>query len=300
MQPRFFILVDQCFDLIETLSEFLIRGLTQLAKEKPGSGLAVVEWFANWMLDNNPNQPKIMHNNQIQDNLENLAEIDVKSIINNENLQFYEKCAILLKKANVDWEGITNSTNTANEKQIVESMIKFVFVLGGPGSGKGTQCDKIVSKFNFIHISTGDILRRIAKNSDNSDSKVTQIKSIMKQGKLIPNEMMINLLETEILSLLNEKLKQIENFHDTMPSFKFLIDGFPRTLEQTILFESNILPTQFAVYFQVPTETLLQRCLGRAQANAANGNARADDNEVTIKQVCWLFTGLPLIYISNY
>jgi hypothetical protein len=62
---------------------------------------------------------------------------------------------------------------------------KIVFVLGGPGSGKGTQCEKIVAKYGFTHLSAGDLLRDEVK----SGSEVgQQCEQIMKEGKLVPME----------------------------------------------------------------------------------------------------------------
>ena len=63
--------------------------------------------------------------------------------------------------------------------------IKIVFVLGGPGSGKGTQCEKMVAKYAFKHLSAGDLLRDEVK----SGSEVgQQCEAIMKEGKLVPME----------------------------------------------------------------------------------------------------------------
>ena len=62
---------------------------------------------------------------------------------------------------------------------------KIVFVLGGPGSGKGTQCAKIVDKYGFTHLSAGDLLRDEVK----SGSKLgQQCEATMKEGKLVPME----------------------------------------------------------------------------------------------------------------
>jgi hypothetical protein len=61
----------------------------------------------------------------------------------------------------------------------------IIFVLGGPGSGKGTQCEKIVSKFGYTHLSAGDLLREEVR----SGSAVgKQCEQIMREGKLVPME----------------------------------------------------------------------------------------------------------------
>jgi cytidylate kinase len=67
----------------------------------------------------------------------------------------------------------------------LHSDASIVFVLGGPGSGKGTQCERIVAKYGHTHLSAGDLLRDEVK----SGSQVgTQCEAIMKEGKLVPME----------------------------------------------------------------------------------------------------------------
>lgn len=65
---------------------------------------------------------------------------------------------------------------------------QVIFVLGGPGSGKGTQCVKIARDFQFTHISTGDLLREEARK-DGPDK--AQIEAILKEGKLAPSELLV-------------------------------------------------------------------------------------------------------------
>lgn len=81
--------------------------------------------------------------------------------------------------------------------------------MGGPGSGKGTQCAKIVEKYNFSHFSTGDLLR--AEVSAGTE-KGKELSEIMKRGDLVPNE--------EVLALLDRAMKEVVG-----NSNGFLIDG---------------------------------------------------------------------------
>lgn len=109
-------------------------------------------------------------------------------------------------------QGVT--AETRDLKKLLNNP-KIIFVLGGPASGKGTQCDRIVQEFGFSHISTGDLMR--AETSKNSKLG-EQIKKIQKEGKLVPFEITVQVLINGLIA---------------MPSKTgtYLIDGFPRALD---------------------------------------------------------------------
>lgn len=143
------------------------------------------------------------------------------------------------------------------------SNVPVLWVLGGPGSGKGTQCDKIVDKYGFTHISTGDLLRNeVASGS----SRGMALEAIMKEGQLVPNEVVMELLAEKMLA----ELSQTKGY---------LIDGYPREVDQGVKFESDIGPCKLILYFKCSDETLVKRLLHRAQTSG-----RQDDNEETIKK----------------
>ncbi|PWA83659.1 P-loop containing nucleoside triphosphate hydrolases superfamily protein [Artemisia annua] len=127
---------------------------------------------------------------------------------------------------------------------------KIVFVLGGPGSGKGTQCAKIVEHFGYTHLSAGDLLRAETKSGSENG---TMIQNMINDGKIVPSEVTIKLLERAIL----------ENEND-----KFLIDGFPRNEENRAAFEAvtNVEP-EFVLFFDCPEEEMEKRLLGRNQVS---------------------------------
>lgn len=139
--------------------------------------------------------------------------------------------------------------------------VPVVFVFGGPGSGKGTQCDKIVQKYGFTHISSGDLLR--AEVESGSD-RGKEINEIMKKGELAPLAMILQLIKEAIKKNL-EKAKG------------FLIDGYPRNVEQGERFEAEVCKCTNLVYFEVKDETMKARLLKRGQTSG-----RVDDNEETI------------------
>lgn len=100
----------------------------------------------------------------------------------------------------------------------------YSFLSGGPGSGKGTQCERIVKKYGFTHLSTGDLLRdEVASGS----ARGKELTAIMEKGALVP-------LET-VLQLLKEAMTA-----KAATSKGFLIDGYPRELDQGIRFENEV------------------------------------------------------------
>ncbi|KAL1491091.1 hypothetical protein ABEB36_011741 [Hypothenemus hampei] len=141
--------------------------------------------------------------------------------------------------------------------------VPIIWILGGPGSGKGTQCDRIVAKYGFTHLSSGDLLRNEVSSGS---SRGKELNAIMERGELVPLEVVLDLLREAILSAL--------------PTTRgYLIDGYPREKEQGILFEQTIAPVNLVIFYDASEDTLVERLLGRARTSG-----RADDNEDTIKK----------------
>ncbi|XP_077235811.1 UMP-CMP kinase-like [Tasmannia lanceolata] len=152
----------------------------------------------------------------------------------------------------------------------------ITFVLGGPGSGKGTQCEKIVENFGFTHLSAGDLLRKeISSNSENG----AMILDTIKEGKIVPSNVTVILIKKAIESSKN---------------YKFLIDGFPRSDENRIAFEQIIgVEPDIVLFFDCPEEEMVKRVLSRNQG-------RVDDNIETIKKRLQVFHSLNLPVINHY
>ena len=133
--------------------------------------------------------------------------------------------------------------------------------LGAPGSGKGTQAERLVERNSLAHISTGDILRAAVRDQTPLGLEANKY---MSAGQLVPDSVVIGLVE--------ERLKQ----PDTEAGF--ILDGFPRTTAQAdalgALAEGLGKPIEAVVYLEVGEEELVSRLLGRG---------RADDNEETIR-----------------
>ncbi|KAL8555688.1 hypothetical protein ACS0TY_003490 [Phlomoides rotata] len=164
-----------------------------------------------------------------------------------------------------------NGSSQANKKFTV------VFVLGGPGSGKGTQCANIVEHFGYTHLSAGDLLRA-EKNSGSENGKM--IENMIKEGKIVPSEVTIKLLQRAMEESGNDK---------------FLIDGFPRNEENRAAFESVTgIEPEFILFFDCPEEEMEKRLLSRNQG-------RDDDNIETIRKrfKVYVESSLPVIEYYN-
>lgn len=128
-------------------------------------------------------------------------------------------------------------------------------LLGAPGSGKGTQAERIVPAFNVPHISTGDILRAAVR-----DGTVMGLEArrYMDSGELVPDEV--------VIGIIRDRLAQ----PDTAPGF--MLDGFPRTLEQARALDEMLAQTGRALnvvlMIDVPEEELVQRLSGRRACRA--------------------------------
>ncbi|MDA3822785.1 MAG: adenylate kinase, partial [Bacteroidales bacterium] len=139
-----------------------------------------------------------------------------------------------------------------------------VVLFGPPGSGKGTQAEKLIEKYNLTHISTGDLLRSEVAAATELGK---QAKSIMDQGELVSDDIVIGMIAN--------KLKV------NTDSAGFIFDGFPRTVEQAR--ELRKLLTDYdqrvnvVVSLEVEKEKLIQRLVKRGEESG-----RADDKLETI------------------
>lgn len=122
-----------------------------------------------------------------------------------------------------------------------------IVILGNIGVGKGTQGRKLSEKFNIPYIATGDIFRENIKNETPLGRKV---KSILEEGKLVPDEV--------VNEIVFDKINNLEGF---------VLDGFPRTIFQAEQLEkflnSNANPLSFVFYLTLPEEIIVKRITGR-------------------------------------
>ena len=141
-----------------------------------------------------------------------------------------------------------------------------IVIFGAPGSGKGTQSERIVEKYGINHISTGDVLRAEIKNGTELGKTA---KGYIDQGQLIPDELMIDILASVF-----------DSFKD---SKGVIFDGFPRTIAQAEALKKMLAErgqdVSVMVDLDVPEEDLMVRLIKRGK-----DSGRADDNEETIKK----------------
>ena len=128
--------------------------------------------------------------------------------------------------------------------------MKNLIFIAPHGTGKGTQCDLLVQKYNYNHIATGNMIREaISKNDDFSD----KLKNIIDSGKLVDDDI--------ILKMLNNYLEK-NNL-----STSIVFDGYPRNLNQALdlekLMSQKRIKIDLVIYLKIDKEEALKRTLGR-------------------------------------
>lgn len=157
-------------------------------------------------------------------------------------------------------------------------MKRILIFLGIPGSGKGTQARLLVERYGYMHISTGDLLRRLEKDPDADPADLAQL-VLMKEGKLVPNELIYKLLFTEI-----EK--------QYFAGKNIIIDGAIRSLEQAealqTFFETHGMVEEVeAIKFKISDELSFLRLSRRTMCDSC-GDIRPymPDAEVGVCEKC--------------
>ncbi|CAJ0921943.1 unnamed protein product, partial [Ranitomeya imitator] len=198
-----------------------------------------------------------------------------------QHMRRYERLPPIQSQFSIDSDSdMTESTGLIQEYDVFDPnrpRPKIIFVIGGPGSGKGTQSTKMASHFGFNCISVGEILRNQLIHHASSDRKWELIAQIISKGELAPPETTI------------EELKQ--QFINHQDSTGFVVDGFPRDIGQAFTFEEQIGTPDLVIFLACSSQRLRQRLERRsAQQGRPDDNAHAIDRRLdTFKQ------NLPLI-----
>ncbi|KAI9989945.1 hypothetical protein PInf_020249 [Phytophthora infestans] len=142
---------------------------------------------------------------------------------------------------------------------------KILFVLGGPGAGKGTQCSKLVEKYGFVHLSAGDLLREERQSGSENGELIDRM---IKEGQIVPVKITLNLLQQAM----------VKSGRDL-----FLIDGFPRNFDNLQGWQQEMSEDEFqvqGVLFYDCTESVMEeRLLERGKTSG-----RTDDNAEAIRK----------------
>merc|ERR1712168_555861 len=165
---------------------------------------------------------------------------------------------------------------------IMAAKYNVVFVLGGPGAGKGTQCAKIVENFGFVHLSAGDLLREERAKPGSEFGEL--IETHIKNGTIVPVEITCSLLERAM---------------KTSGKLDFLIDGFPRNQNNLEGWNKEMgekVNLKFVLFFECPLEVCTQRCLDRGAA----GSGRTDDNIESLKKRFDTYNNATMPIIQHY
>ncbi|MBO7379224.1 MAG: adenylate kinase [Bacteroidales bacterium] len=142
-----------------------------------------------------------------------------------------------------------------------------IVIFGAPGSGKGTQSDKIIAEYGVEHISTGDVLRAEIKAGSELGKTAA---AYINDGKLVPDSLIIDILA----STLDAKGKDIKGV---------IFDGFPRTIAQAEALNAMLAErgqqVSTVIGLEVDDAELIKRIVARGKTSG-----RADDNEETAKK----------------
>ena len=157
------------------------------------------------------------------------------------------------------------------------------FVLGGPGSGKGTQSLKLAREHGFVHLSAGDLLREEKKTESET---AVMINTYIKEGKIVPGEVTVGLMKKAIKANGWEKSK-------------YLIDGFPRNQENLEIWQRLLgdeINVPFILFLDANEDEMIHRILERAKTSG-----RDDDNMESLKKRFGVFNNetLPVVQIFD-
>ena len=137
-----------------------------------------------------------------------------------------------------------------------------IVLFGPPGAGKGTQSEKVLKKYNLVHLSTGDLFRL---HLNNETALGLEAKKYMNKGDLVPDEIVIGMVE--------DKINKSSNV------IGFVFDGFPRTINQAIaldnMLEKKNIPIKQMIALKVDEKELIKRIQNRAKTSG-----REDDKSI--------------------
>lgn len=157
-----------------------------------------------------------------------------------------------------------------------------VLLIGPPGSGKGTQGERLAERLGLEHLAAGDLLRA---EVDGGTPLGRQVSEIMRRGELVPDAVIISLLMPRVLAAADAN--------------GYLLDGFPRSVEQAVearkLADLAAAGPDAVIYLDAPRDVLMRRILARAETEG-----RADDNAETVENRLRVFGEATRPLVEHY
>ena len=148
----------------------------------------------------------------------------------------------------------------ADDDTAVDAPPSVYFIMGGPGSGKGTQCERLVERFGLVHLSAGELLREEVRSGSELGLEISKV---INQGQIVKSDTTVRLLTNAMAGRAGP----------------FLIDGFPRSISNLEAFESAVGSPAFMLFLDVSEAEMEARLLNRGLSSG-----RSDDNAETIKR----------------
>ncbi|KAL9027847.1 MAG: hypothetical protein Q9196_003692 [Gyalolechia fulgens] len=179
----------------------------------------------------------------------------------------YEKRSRRAKDLGDFFEGWEEMITTPEIRRWTEALVleRQNFWSGGPGAGKGTQCARFAQEFGFQHLSVGDLLR---EEIDRPGSPfATFISESIRSSVIIPAQLTVSLIKAK-MDMSNIQSKR-----------RFLIDGYPRSMDQALTFEEEIQDRVSVICLDCSDDEMLRRLIKRAESSG-----RIDDNSETFKK----------------
>ncbi|TFK36866.1 UMP-CMP kinase [Crucibulum laeve] len=198
--------------------------------------------------------------------------------------------AIIDKISQAIHPSASRAESTSAKPVFDHTKVSVVFVLGGPGAGKGTQCARLVNDFGFCHLSAGDLLR--AEQQREGSEYGTLIQTCIKEGTIVPMEVTIKLLENAMRAAMNEG-RGGDGWLDGKG--RFLIDGFPRKMDQALKFEETVCLSSLVLFYSTTEEVMSSRLVERGKTSG-----REDDNADSIKKRFHTYKSDTMPVIQHY
>jgi len=270
-------------DVDPTLQQLLSRGLMALCQVQP-KGLAAVRWLSRWLTENNPNKEQedcSTTGGQFAFNPQDRTKKYIEHGVNIDGVPFAVEAPPAENKKQVIDVDVSEETE---EQRIADlSTPPFViFMVGGPGSGKGTLCATLRDEFNLVHLSMADLMREEVAADTYLGSEIYKH---MQQGTQVPDTATLKLLK-----------KTMVKHQDTN---RFVLDGFPRSIEQAKRFEQEVAEIAFTMFLKATPDVMKQRVANRA---AKGQSARdVDDSPDTVEKRIAAFDNdtIPLVNFYN-